>query len=323
MKLNLNGNKISLREGGISKRPGWPYLIDCGMHVEGVLGGFISDEDRRIDSCRDLNLFKKRIYPKMLKELDLPALLTLLLSYQTLHHIIYTELVINFTNAVGSLKEFNEVISSVYYSLKESSENTGGLFSIVPELDTSVEETVFMKALEYSCSLHQKNWIKGVCLVRRGENSIGSYYKKLSETNLFLALDFTTKIEKSRFLDEISISGVRRIHYNARLEDLLDDLRKKKIAVQISPTADLAFYSNFSLVDYPFVDYFRKGYKTVVSSGYPELTSSSIENELVLLKSSFGLSVEEIAALSEFSAESAFCDDVTRETILEKLRIKN
>lgn len=316
---NRNDRKLVLREGGISKRHGWPYLLDVGMHVEAVFGEFTDETDKHIDSCRDLLAFKKKIFPKMLKEGNVPAVLSKILAYQTLHHVIYTEFVINFTNATQDQKSFEDVITSSYYSLMEASETTGGFFSIVPELDTSVEETVFLRALDYACEILEKGWIKGASLIRRGESSITSYAKRLSESGLLFVLDFTSKIEKSRFLDEIHMDGVRRIHYNARLEDILGDLSKNKIAVQISPASDLAFFSNFSLVDYPFIEYFRNGYKTVVSSGYPELTDSSIENEIVLLKSSFGLSVEEITSISKQTANYAFCGKAARESILKKL----
>ncbi|MBN1150188.1 hypothetical protein JXA84_03085 [candidate division WOR-3 bacterium] len=321
--MNDQKKKILIREGGVSKRPGWPFLFEMGLHVEGLFDEFVSDDDKQISSFRELSAFKKRTLPKILRAGEFSSTLVDNLEYQILHHVIYTEYVINFTNFSEDLKFLDDTLMSAYYLLMEKSQRMGGYFSIVPELETSVEEKIFIDCLELCVDLKHRNIIKGILLLRRGDASISTYSNKINDSGLSLILDFSTKIDKNRFFEEIGLSGVRRIHYNARIEGFLKEMRKKNISIQISPTSDVSFFSNFSFADYPFVEYFRKGNKTVVSGGYPKLTDTSTESEFVLLKSSFGLSVEDILTISKYSANYAFCDEAARESLLQKIESVN
>lgn len=321
--MNDQNKRILIREGGVSKRPGWPFLFEMGLHVEGLFDKFVGEDDRKINSFKRLADFKKRTLPKILKGGEFSATLVKNLQHQISHHVIYTEYIINFTNYSEDLKFLDDNLTSTYYLLMEKSQQMGGYFAFVPELDTSVEEKIFIDCLELCSDLKRKNIIQGILLLRRGDISIMTYANKINESGLSLTLDFSTKIEKSRFLQEINLSGVRRIHYNARIEGFLKEMRKKNIAIQISPTSDTCFFSNFSFADYPFIEYFKKGNKIVVSGGYPKLTDTSTENEFVLLKSSFGLTVEDLFLISRYSANYAFCDESTRESLLKKIETTN
>jgi len=304
---------------GISRRKGWPLLLDTAFYIEGAVSSMIAPEDKQILSENELELIKKD-FPKRINDIEqFCENISRIYELQVLHQVVYTEFHINLTNFIQCKKSPEEMFTALYRSLQRKKEIIKGYYSIVPELNREAEEKIFLEALEYSKNLCERGFIYGISINGRGDIPIDLYFDKLNETKLSISLNITGKINRLKLLKEISRINVKRLHYIMWLNDVLNPLRKNDIAIQISPTMDTSLSSYFTLKDYPFIDYFRKGYKVIFSSGYPEIFGRTIENEFVLMKSSFGMNLDEIKKISLDSASSIFCSEQDRELIISEI----
>ncbi len=325
MKCSQNKEKLKLAyktkplSKGISRRKGWPLLLDTAFYIEGAVGSMIAPEDKQIFTENELELIKKD-FPRKINDIEqFCENISRIFELQVLHQVVYTEFHINLTNFIQCKISPEKIFTVLYRSLQDKKGMIKGYYSIVPELNREVEENIFLEALEYSKNLYERGWIYGISINGRGDIPLDLYFDKLNGTKLLISLNITGKINRLKLLKEISRINVKRIHYIMWLNDILKSLRKNDIAIQISPTMDTSLSSYFTLNDYPFIDYFRKGYKVIVASGYPEIFGRTIENEFVLMKSSFGMNLDEIKKISLDSSSSIFCSEEDRELIISEI----
>lgn len=319
---STNSHKTKPKPMGISRRKGWPYLLESGLNLEGALDVNIAPEDKQIVEIKDLDMLKKNFPLKMGKLENFAAELALLYESQVLHQIIYTEFNINITSLLFYNISLEEFFSIIFDHLTVKQEEIGGYFSLVPELNRDSEENLFLAGLDFCQKLLDRGWIFGISIYGSGEIPLTSYFSRIEQLKSNIKFCLTSRIDQNKFKEEVSLGSVRRIKYFIWLDDLLETIKKQNLYIEISPTMDTSLSKYYSIRDYPFINYFRSGLPVVVSSGYPEIFGRTVENEFVLLKSTYGLTIDEIKQISLDAVDSAFVSETDKIELRQAIRNK-
>lgn len=116
--------------------------------------------------------------------------------------------------------------------------------------------------------------------------------------------------------------GAARIGHGVRAvedKELIEYLVKKQIPLEMCPTSNLNTAMFESLSDYPAKMLLEKGCVVTINTDNMTVSNTNLSNEFEKLAEALKLTEEQVHQLQLNAAKAAFCDDVTREWLINKI----
>lgn len=113
-----------------------------------------------------------------------------------------------------------------------------------------------------------------------------------------------------------------RIGHGVRsIEDrtVLDDLKKKKIHLEVCPTSNVQTGIYDSVAQHRINDIYKNGNSLSVNTDGRAISHVNLTEEYEKLNRHFGWQKEQFLNVNKFAIEAAFCDEQTKEKLLKKL----
>ncbi len=117
--------------------------------------------------------------------------------------------------------------------------------------------------------------------------------------------------------------GAKRIGHGiaaVKAPGLMEELRKKRIALELCPTSNLQTRAVPSKEAYPFEIFRREGLLLTVNTDNRMVSGTSLTQEFEWLQHSYHLTKEDMDALTENALEASFADEETKQEIMASLR---
>lgn len=118
--------------------------------------------------------------------------------------------------------------------------------------------------------------------------------------------------------------NVERIGHGVRsIEDanLVQELADRQITLEVCPGSNVVLGLYPNIAAHPIQRLRDAGVRVTVSTDDPPFFGTSMRREYEMLNQAFGWEADDFAALNRTAAEAAFCDEDTRERILQKLEV--
>jgi adenosine deaminase len=116
--------------------------------------------------------------------------------------------------------------------------------------------------------------------------------------------------------------GVERIGHGVRAAEdpaLMDDLAERGVTLEVCPGSNVFLGVYDRLADHPIDRLRDRGVKVTVSTDDPPFFHTTMRREYAALARTFGWDDSVFADINRTAMEAAFCDDATRDTILQRL----
>jgi adenosine deaminase len=116
--------------------------------------------------------------------------------------------------------------------------------------------------------------------------------------------------------------GVERVGHGVRAAQdpaLVDELAEKGIVLEICPGSNVALGAYPDWNSHPIDMLRRAGVKVTVSTDDPPFFHTTMRDEYLNLANTFGWDAAVFTDIAKASANAAFCDEATRQNILNKL----
>jgi adenosine deaminase len=124
----------------------------------------------------------------------------------------------------------------------------------------------------------------------------------------------------------INALKVDRIGHGTRaIEDsvLVDYLLKKQIPIEMCPISNVRTKIVNSIEEHPIKQFYKKGLLISVNTDDPKMFNTSLIQEYSLLIENLGFSLKDIIVLIKKAVDSSWCDDVTREKLIDIIAANN
>lgn len=118
--------------------------------------------------------------------------------------------------------------------------------------------------------------------------------------------------------------NVERIGHGVRsIEDanLVQELADRQITLEVCPGSNVVLGLYPNIAAHPIQRLRDAGVRVTVSTDDPPFFGTSMRREYDMLNQAFGWEADDFAALNKTAAEAAFCNEDTRERILQKLEV--
>jgi aminodeoxyfutalosine deaminase len=121
--------------------------------------------------------------------------------------------------------------------------------------------------------------------------------------------------------EALSIGSERLGHVLSAIQDsaLLDELRARRIGLELNPTSNVRTDVCPSFADHPLRRYFDAGLLVTLNSDDPAFFGSDVENEYLLAHTQQGFSREELRALAANSITASFLPDSAKNEWLSRI----
>lgn len=122
--------------------------------------------------------------------------------------------------------------------------------------------------------------------------------------------------------DSIRLLGAERIgHGTSATQDpeLLDYLAEHQIALEVSPTSNIATRAVASLAEHPLPDMVKAGVLVTINSDDPPMFSTDLNSEYAIAAELLGLDEAGVAALAKNAVTASFAPDDVRTRVLGEI----
>ena len=121
--------------------------------------------------------------------------------------------------------------------------------------------------------------------------------------------------------EALSIGSERLGHVLSAIQDpaLLDELRRRPIALELNPTSNVRTGVCPSFAAHPLRRYFDSGLLVTINSDDPAFFGSNVANEYLLAHSEQGFSRDELRALAANSIRASFLPDAAKQSWLSQI----
>jgi len=124
--------------------------------------------------------------------------------------------------------------------------------------------------------------------------------------------------------DTVADLGVNRIGHGVHaIQDptLVEELVEKDIVLEVCPGSNVALGVYPSFAAHPIAKLRDAGVKVTVSTDDPPFFHTTMTREFEELERAFGWGADDFSALNQTALDAAYCDDVTKAIIAERLAI--
>jgi aminodeoxyfutalosine deaminase len=104
-------------------------------------------------------------------------------------------------------------------------------------------------------------------------------------------------------------------------QELLDELKGRKIGIELNPSSNLRTGVCSSFAAHPLRRYFDAGLLVTLNSDDPAFFASDLANEYLLAHSEQGFSWDELRELAANSFRASFLPDVTQRSWIERVKV--
>jgi aminodeoxyfutalosine deaminase len=122
--------------------------------------------------------------------------------------------------------------------------------------------------------------------------------------------------------DSIRLLGAERIgHGTSATQDpeLLDYLAEHQIALEVSPTSNIATRAVASLAEHPLPDLVKAGVLVTINSDDPPMFSTDLNSEYAIAAELLGLDEVGVAALAKNAVTASFAPDTVKARVLGEI----
>jgi aminodeoxyfutalosine deaminase len=196
------------------------------------------------------------------------------------------------------------------------------IFDAVRHFTVPEAERVFRKAAEMRA---QYPSIIGIGLGgderQRGSEPFKEMYAEAKAAGLRLTNHAGETTPASAIWEALGIGSERIGHALSAQDDekLLQELKERKLAVEVNPTSNVRTGNCASFAAHPLRKYFDAGLVVTLNSDDPAFFGSDIENEYVLAATEQGFTREELRQLASNSIAASFLADAEKKRWLDQI----
>lgn len=148
-----------------------------------------------------------------------------------------------------------------------------------------------------------------------------SYFKRASAMDIPFTVH-AGECKRAKNIEIAVLQGAHRIGHGIAMsgnEQLLEQLCKKNIGVELCPSSNLQTKAVNSWQEYPFREFLERGIKISVNTDNRTVTNTTVTNELNILKEKFSMTKEEAAAIMKQTMEASFAEESLKKAMIAKL----
>ncbi len=198
------------------------------------------------------------------------------------------------------------------------------IFDAVRHFTVPEADRVFRKAAEMRA---QYPSIIGIGLGgderRCGSEPFRAFYAEAREAGLRLTNHAGETTPASAIREALSIGSERIGHALSAIDDpdLLEELKTRKIALELNPTSNVRTGVCSSFAAHPLRRYFDAGLLVTINSDDPAFFGSDLANEYLLAHTQQGFTREELCRLAANSIRASFLPESAKQPLLAQIEV--
>ncbi|MBQ6555833.1 MAG: adenosine deaminase [Firmicutes bacterium] len=153
-------------------------------------------------------------------------------------------------------------------------------------------------------------------------------YRALFERAKEYGVPFTIHAGEADGAESVRLAieyGAARIGHGVRSfedEKVLEMLKEKNIPLEMCPTSNRQTHAVEDMSKYPLKDYLKRGIKVTINTDDPAIERTTLADEFLYIKKTFGITEDDEKTLYENSVNAAFTTEKTKKMLLRNTKIK-
>jgi aminodeoxyfutalosine deaminase len=243
---------------------------------------------------------------------DFKLLASDFLAEQALQNVIYSEVHFTISTHLANGVNGGEVLDALAEAIAFGERRFGVIMRLIPDVVRNVGPAVADQTLEWALAGRDRGVVAlglSGSEVRFPNEPFRRHFEAARQAGLHRVAHAGEHSGPESIRSVLEVCGAERIGHGVRaVEDpaLLDELRERRIPLEVCPTANVCLALVPDLAHHPFDQLYRGGLQVSVNSDDPGFFNTNLTREYLRLAQTFGYDADQLAGLALAGLRQAF-----------------
>ncbi len=251
---------------------------------------------------------------------DFQLITAAFLEEQARQNIRHTEAHFTISTHIANGVNAGEVAEALAETVLDGERNLGVRLRWIPDIVRNVDPSRADQTLEWALS-HRDHFVAAIGLSGKESHAAAPFrehFEVAKAEGLHRAVHAGEQSGPATVWEALELCGAERIGHGIRAvddPDLVDELRRRRIPLEVNPTSNVCLGLVASLAEHPIRVIREEGLSFSINSDDPALFHTSLTRELELVAGELALNRREVASLSTAALDQAFLTPGERDTL--------